>query len=67
MTQKNDDHDEAESNPGDAEPHAPKRHAPIACFAALNALQADGSEDDGKDGSKAGERNDESTEQADEA
>ena len=62
MTQKNDDHDEAESYPGDAEPHAP-----IACFAALNALQADGPEDDGKDGSKAEERDGGTTEQADEA
>ena len=63
----NDDHDEAEGNPGDAEPKACERHAPVVCLAALNALQADGSEDDGQDGSKAGERDDETTEQADEA
>ena len=63
----NDDHDEAEGNTGDAEPKARERHAPIACFAALNALQADGPEDDGKDGSKAEERDGGTTEQADEA
>ncbi|CAB5014842.1 unannotated protein [freshwater metagenome] len=63
----NDDHDEAEGNTGDAEPHAPKRHAPVVCLTALDPLEADGPEDDGKDGSKSGERDDESTDQADNA
>lgn len=63
----NDDHDEAEGNTGDAEPKARERHAPVVCLTALDPLESDGPEDDGQDGSKSGERDDESAEQTDEA
>ena len=63
----NDDHDEAEGNTGDAEPKARERHAPVVCLTALDPLESDGPEDDGQDGSKAGERDDKSTDEADDA